>query len=99
MPSWALRQAILRNRGTFVRSSGSERPPLPSTLGADVGLIDLSLSYPIYCEDPDLAGALSLLVARMDVSRLLCYQSAHAWVKKGVRMIFCAILLLTRNAS
>ena len=77
----AMRRGCIRGetgRGTFVRPSGPERPPLPSTLDANAGLIDLSLSYPIYCEDPDLAAALSALVERMDVSRLLRYQSAHA---------------------
>ncbi len=70
-------------RGTFVRNrepEGATRASLWSktsegVVGGDV--IDLSVSYPIDSEAPDLAAALRSVAERSDVQQLLRYGSYH----------------------
>ncbi len=63
-------------RGTFVRRFTTDRSHVGAGVAADSRLIDLSVAHPQYARDPDLASALRAVAERVDVQRLLRYQSA-----------------------
>lgn len=74
----AERRGLIRGeigRGTFVRGPDRDPVALPGNARTDhSSVVDLSINYPIYGEDPDLAAALRDLARQNDVSRLLQYQ-------------------------
>ncbi len=84
-------------RGTFVgKAPGNVFSVLPAESSRS-GVIDLSLNYPIYSEEPDLAAALARLGRRSDVAQLLRYQphagmprhraAGAAWAERfGIRV-------------
>jgi len=65
-------------RGTFVRNLELEGVLSGQPGDAAGGIIDLSLSYPIESENPDLAAALRVIADRADVSQLLRYEAPRA---------------------
>ena len=77
----AERQGLVRGeigRGTFVR--GEEEEPLVPDLrirSEPSGFVDLSLNYPLYTEDPDLAPVLEDLARRRDLPDLLHYHPSE----------------------
>lgn len=78
----AERQSLVRGeigRGTFVREAAapSIEPSLRLPADAEPEFIDLSLNYPLYSEEPDLAPALRELATRPDLSDLLHYQASE----------------------
>ncbi|MCZ6916597.1 MAG: PLP-dependent aminotransferase family protein [Gemmatimonadetes bacterium] len=73
----AERRGIIRGvvgRGTFVGSAVARQNPLAPVDPSYPQVIDLGVSWPIYSEDPDLAGTLRKIAARPDVRRLTRYQ-------------------------
>ena len=74
----AERQGLVQGeigRGTFVRGPRSQSPR-PVHEGDDTpGFVDLSLNYPLYCEDPDLSTSLTSLARHDELHRLLQYQA------------------------
>lgn len=75
----AERRGVIRGetgRGTFVRDPKAEQPTPFSRSPMGPTLIEMSVNYPLYSEDPDLAAALAAL-SRRDVSELLRYRSAR----------------------
>ena len=89
----AVRRGAIRGdtgRGTFVHHAALERPGLPVSLNATTDLIDLSLSYPVYSEHPNLTAALRTLADCRHVSQLLRYRSPHTqprYLEAGVQWI------------
>ncbi len=84
-------------RGTFVgQAPGNVFSVLPADSSRS-DVIDLSLNYPIYSEEPDLAAALARLSKRPEVAQLLRYQphagmprhraAGAAWAERfGIRV-------------
>ena len=75
----AERQGLVQGeigRGTFVRGPKSRSPQPVREVGENTpGFVDLSLNYPLYCEDPDLSPSLTSLARHKDLPRLLQYQA------------------------
>lgn len=72
----AERRGIIRGvvgRGTFVGTAVARQNPLAAVDPSHPQIIDLGVSWPIYSEDPDLAGTLREIAARPDVRRLTQY--------------------------
>jgi len=61
-------------RGTFVTAPVHPDQPLRIPEGRPESVIDMSLNFPVYMEDPDLQGALRELSRRSDLDLLLRYQ-------------------------
>lgn len=77
----AVRRGVIRGetgRGTYVRGAEPMQSVPSPRLELSDDLIDLSLSFPIHAEDPDLAAALQSLCQRTDVAQLLRYHRRHA---------------------
>lgn len=62
-------------RGTFVRRLRGEPSMVDGALSRDPAVVDLSIAHPLYAMDPDLASALRAVAERVDVQRLLRYQT------------------------
>jgi DNA-binding transcriptional MocR family regulator len=77
----AERQGLVRGevgRGTFVAGPEEGASNRSVRIPQDThGFIDLSLNYPLYADDPDLAPALLALSRRKDLRRFLEYQASE----------------------
>ncbi|MBU0755112.1 MAG: PLP-dependent aminotransferase family protein, partial [Planctomycetes bacterium] len=96
-------------RGTFVGKSRGGRSSLASLTQAKPDVIDLSINYPIYSEDPDLRQALRRITRRTDLQAFLRYpppegyprhrEAGAAWIKKMGLVVDPDAVLITAGAQ
>lgn len=96
-------------RGTFVGETRGGKSSLASLTEAKPKVIDLSINYPIYSEDPDLRFALRQMTRRTDLQQLLQYpppeglprhrEAGAAWVKSLGLTVEPDAILVTAGAQ